>query len=97
MIKATDLPTAQPAIEAKVKSILAGKFGVDEKEITPEKNFKNDFGADSLDVVELIVEFEKEFNIAIADADAEKIRTVGQAVQHIHENKKESVLSKVQF
>ena len=59
------------------------KLGVDEGEVKPEASFTNDLGADSLDTVELIMEFEKEFNIAIPDDQAENISTVGQAIEHI--------------
>jgi acyl carrier protein len=75
-------------IDAKVKSIIVEKLGVDEKEVTPEASFTNDLGADSLDTVELIMEFEKEFNIAIPDDQAEKIGTVAQAIKFIEENAK---------
>jgi len=61
---------------------------VDENEVTPEASFTNDLGADSLDTVELIMEFEKEFNIAIPDEEAEKIGTVGDAVKYIENNTK---------
>lgn len=64
------------------------KLGVEEAEITDEASFTNDLGADSLDTVELIMEFEKEFNIAIPDDQAEKIGTVGQAVSYIEQNVK---------
>ena len=70
-------------IAAKVKSIIVDKLGVDEKEVTPQASFTNDLGADSLDTVELIMEFEKEFNIAIPDDQAEKINTVGEAISYI--------------
>lgn len=73
-------------IEAKVKEIIVEKLGVDEGEVTPEANFTNDLGADSLDTVELIMEFEKEFNISIPDEQAEGITTVGEAVSYIEEN-----------
>jgi acyl carrier protein len=75
-------------IAAKVKAIIVDKLGVDEKEVTPEASFTNDLGADSLDTVELIMEFEKEFNIAIPDDQAENISTVGQAVSYIEANVK---------
>lgn len=70
-------------IEAKVKSIIVDKLGVDEAEVNAGANFTNDLGADSLDTVELIMEFEKEFDISIPDEDAEKIATVGDAVSYI--------------
>jgi acyl carrier protein len=72
-------------IEAKVKAIIVDKLGVDESEITLDSNFTNDLGADSLDTVELIMEFEKEFNISIPDEDAENISTVGSAVKYLSE------------
>jgi acyl carrier protein len=75
-------------ITAKVKSIIVDKLGVDEKEVVPTASFTNDLGADSLDTVELIMEFEKEFNIAIPDDQAEKIATVGDAVAYIEANAK---------
>ena len=75
-------------IANKVKSIIVDKLGVDEKEVTPTASFTNDLGADSLDTVELIMEFEKEFNIAIPDEQAEKIATVGDAIAYIESNAK---------
>ncbi len=73
-------------VNSKVIAIIVDKLGVEESEITMESNFTNDLGADSLDTVELIMEFEKEFNIAIPDDQAEKIATVGEAVKYIEEN-----------
>jgi acyl carrier protein len=70
-------------VESKVKSIIVDKLGVDESEVTTEANFTNDLGADSLDTVELIMEFEKEFDISIPDEDAENIATVGDAVEYL--------------
>jgi acyl carrier protein len=75
-------------IATKVKAIIVDKLGVDENEVTPEASFTNDLGADSLDTVELIMEFEKEFNIAIPDDKAEKISTVGEAISYIEDNTK---------
>ena len=75
-------------IESKVKEIIADKLGVDEADVKPEASFTNDLGADSLDTVELIVGFEKSFNITIPDDQAEKIATVGDAIAYIEENKK---------
>lgn len=75
-------------IKSSVVSIIVDKLGVDEGEVTPEASFTNDLGADSLDTVELIMEFEKEFNIAIPDDQAEKIGTVGDAISYIEENAK---------
>tara|TARA_B100000780_G_scaffold256320_1_gene205415 strand:- start:8863 stop:9099 length:237 start_codon:yes stop_codon:yes gene_type:complete len=70
-------------ISGKVTAIIVDKLGVEEGEVKPEASFTNDLGADSLDTVELIMEFEKEFNIAIPDDQAEKISTVGHAIEHI--------------
>ena len=67
-------------ISEKVTAIIVDKLGVDASEVTPEASFTNDLGADSLDTVELIMEFEKEFNIAIPDDHAENISTVGEAI-----------------
>lgn len=72
-------------ITSRVKAIIVDKLGVDESEVTMEASFTNDLGADSLDTVELIMEFEKEFDIQIPDDQAEKIQTVGQAVQYIED------------
>ena len=74
------------AIEAKVKEIIKNKLAVSESEITPEASFTNDLGADSLDTVELIMEFEKEFGVEIPDEAAEKIATVGDAISYIEAN-----------
>jgi acyl carrier protein len=76
------------AIEEKVRAIIVDKLGVEDSEVTPEASFNNDLGADSLDTVELIMEFEKEFSIAIPDEEAEKIATVGDAVTYISSNAK---------
>ncbi|MBE9481751.1 MAG: acyl carrier protein [Bacteroidetes bacterium] len=73
-------------IKSRVVAIIIDKLGVEESEVTPEASFTNDLGADSLDTVELIMEFEKEFNIAIPDEEAEKIATVGDAIKYIEEN-----------
>lgn len=73
-------------IASKVKAIIVDKLGVDESEVTPEASFTNDLGADSLDTVELIMEFEKEFDMAIPDDQAEKIGTVGDAIKYIEDN-----------
>lgn len=75
-------------IASRVKAIIVDKLGVDESEVTPTASFTNDLGADSLDTVELIMEFEKEFNIAIPDDQAEKISTVGEAIAYIEANAK---------
>jgi acyl carrier protein len=70
-------------IESKVKEIIMNKLGVEDGQVTPEASFTNDLGADSLDTVELVMEFEKAFNIQIPDEDAEKIGTVGDAVNYL--------------
>ena len=73
-------------IESKVKAIIVDKLGVDEAEVVATASFTNDLGADSLDTVELIMEFEKEFGINIPDDQAEKITTVGDAISYIENN-----------
>ena len=75
-------------IESKVKAIIVDKLGVEEADVVATASFTNDLGADSLDTVELIMEFEKEFDLAIPDDQAEKISTVGEAIKHIEENLK---------
>ena len=75
-------------IESKVKAIIVDKLGVDEAEVKNEASFANDLGADSLDTVELIMEFEKEFQIQIPDDQAEKVSAVGDAVAYIEANVK---------
>ncbi|MDP4187298.1 MAG: acyl carrier protein [Bacteroidota bacterium] len=75
-------------IASRVKAIIVDKLGVDENEVTPNASFTNDLGADSLDTVELIMEFEKEFNISIPDDQAESIGTVGDAIKYIESNAK---------
>lgn len=71
------------AIAEKVTKIIVDKLGVDEAEVNHEASFTNDLGADSLDTVELIMEFEKEFDISIPDEQAENIQTVGQAIEYL--------------
>ena len=71
--------------EAKVKEIIIDKLGVEESQITPEASFTNDLGADSLDIVELVMGFESAFQISIPDEDAEKIGTVGDAINYLNE------------
>ncbi len=75
-------------IQAKVVEIIVDKLGVKESEVTPEASFTNHLGADSLDTVELIMEFEKAFDLQIPDEDAEKITTVGDVLNYIEEHKK---------
>jgi len=72
-------------VEAKVKEIIIDKLGVEESQITPEASFTNDLGADSLDIVELVMGFESEFDVSIPDEDAEKISTVGDAINYLKE------------
>jgi acyl carrier protein len=79
----TKNPKIMSEVASKVKAIIVDKLGVEESEVTPEASFTNDLGADSLDTVELIMEFEKEFGISIPDDQAEKITTVGDAIAHI--------------
>src|ERR1051326_7427151 len=77
-----------PAVEDKVKQIIVEQLGVDEGEVTPNASFVDDLGADSLDTVELVMAFEEAFDIEIPDEDAEKIRTVKDAVDYIDKNAK---------
>ncbi len=74
-------------ISEKVKQIIIDKLGVDGSEVTDEASFTNDLGADSLDTVELIMEFEKEFDVSIPDEQAENIQTVGQAIEYLEAQK----------
>ena len=73
-------------IENRVTAIVAEHFGMKEAQITRESNFVKDLGADSLDQIELIMEFEEEFDISILDEDAQKIETVGQAIEYIEKH-----------
>ena len=75
-------------VASRVKAIIVDKLSVEETEVTNEASFTNDLGADSLDTVELIMEFEKEFNISIPDDQAEKISTVGDAVTYVEQHAK---------
>lgn len=79
------------AVAEKVKQIIVEQLGVNPEEVTPEASFIDDLGADSLDTVELVMAFEEEFNAEIPDEEAEKLRTVGDAVKYVEERiKKES-------
>tara|TARA_B100001057_G_scaffold181894_1_gene182641 strand:+ start:327 stop:635 length:309 start_codon:yes stop_codon:yes gene_type:complete len=80
-------PKYMSDIASRVKAIIVDKLGVDENEVVTEASFTNDLGADSLDTVELIMEFEKEFDIQIPDDQAENISSVGQAIQYIEGSK----------
>ena len=72
-------------VEEKVKDIIVEELGVEREKLTPGASFMEDLGADSLDTVELVMAFEKEFDIDIPDEDAEKLRTVGDAMNYLHE------------
>jgi acyl carrier protein len=72
-------------IEAKVKAIIVDKLGVEETQVTNDANFQTDLGADSLDTVEMIMEFKKEFGISIPDEDTQKIATVGEAIAYVEQ------------
>lgn len=71
----------------RVKRIIVDRLGVDESEVTPEASFKDDLGADSLDIVELVMELEDEFDMEISDEDAEKITNVGEVISYIESHK----------
>ena len=71
-------------VEEKVKDIIVGELGVEREKLTSQASFMEDLGADSLDTVELVMAFEKEFDIDIPDEDAEKLRTVGDALAYLH-------------
>jgi acyl carrier protein len=79
---------ATTTIEAKVKSIIADQLGVGEDEIKPESSFIEDLGADSLDIVELVMAMEEEFEVEIPDEEAENIKTVGDAINYVNTHKK---------
>jgi acyl carrier protein len=72
-------------LEEKVKDIIVEELGVEREKLTPDASFMEDLGADSLDTVELVMAFEKEFDIDIPDEEAEKLRTVGQAMKYLHD------------
>ena len=76
------------SVDERVKQIIVEQLGVDEAEVTANASFVDDLGADSLDTVELVMEFEEEFDITIPDEEAEKIQTVGQAIQYIEDHTK---------
>ena len=78
-----DTTMTNPSIEERVTRIVCNQMGTSPEKVTPETSFVNDLGADSLDTVELVMEFEDEFEISIPDEDAEKIQTVGAAIEYI--------------
>ncbi len=80
------MSTEEPSIEERLREIIIKQFGEGENTATLETSFVNDLGADSLDVVELVMELEDEFDVSISDEDAEKMQTVGDAVKYINEH-----------
>ena len=82
----SSMSTGEPSIEERLKEIIIKQFGKGENTVTLESSFVNDLGADSLDIVELVMELEDEFVLNISDEDAEKIQTVGDAVKYINEH-----------
>jgi len=85
LIPGKEVVIAMATVEERVKKIIAEQLGVEEDEVTPEASFVEDLGADSLDTVELVMALEEEFSIEIPDEDAEKILTVGKALDYIKE------------
>jgi acyl carrier protein len=84
-VQATPIEDDMSNVEEKVKDIIVEELGVEREKLTSEASFMEDLGADSLDTVELVMAFEKEFDIDIPDEDAEKLRTVGDAMNYLHE------------
>jgi acyl carrier protein len=80
---------ANEEIQGKIKQIIVDELGVDEAEVTPNARFIDDLGADSLDLVELVMRFEEEFGIEIPDEDAEKIQSVSDAFNYVEQHKKD--------
>lgn len=81
------MSTEEQSIGEKVKEIITKQMGINKEQVTPETSFVNDLGADSLDTVELVMEFEDAFDLNIPDEEAEKIQTVGDAIKYIEEHK----------
>ena len=79
--------STEDSVEERVKEIIVKQMGVNKDQVTPETSFINDLGADSLDTVELVMELEDAFDVSIPDDDAEKIQTVGDAINYIKEHK----------
>ncbi len=79
--------STEESVEEQVKEIIVKQMGVNKDQVTPETSFINDLGADSLDTVELVMELEDAFDVSIPDEDAEKIQTVGDAINYIKEHK----------
>jgi acyl carrier protein len=77
------------SVESKVKEIIVEQLGVDASQVTPEASFVDDLGADSLDTVELVMALEEKFDLEIPDEDAEKITSVGDAIEYLNKNAKE--------
>jgi acyl carrier protein len=84
-VQQTPIEDDMSNVEEKVKDIIVEELGVEREKLTSEASFMEDLGADSLDTVELVMAFEKEFDIDIPDEDAEKLRTVGDAMNYLHE------------
>jgi acyl carrier protein len=84
-VQETPIEDDMSNVEEKVKDIIVEELGVEREKLTSEASFMEDLGADSLDTVELVMAFEKEFDIDIPDEDAEKLRTVGDAMNYLHE------------
>ena len=84
---------ADKTIEEKVKDIIVEQLGVNPEQVTPQASFIEDLGADSLDIVELVMAFEEEFSVEVPDEDAEKLQTVGDVITYIKERAKSSFLN----
>ena len=84
----TEIIMADKSIEEKVKDIIVEQLGVNPEQVTPQASFIEDLGADSLDIVELVMAFEEEFSVEVPDEDAEKLQTVGDVIKYIQERAK---------